>query len=343
MKSTQWGFARESTLMLLESAILAPSSHNTQPWLFRVGDGAVEVLADRTRALPVNDPYDRELTMSCGCALFNLRVAAIHAGFRPTVRLLPRTEDKDLLATIHFEATSELPGAEGELFDSIAKRQTHRLRFDTRLPPDAAFDEIRQAADFEGAALHVIATDADRAFVAALVAEGDHMLWGNPSWRRELAAWTHPRRDRDGIVVDGLPAVMAQAVIRTFDMGHGIAAKDKEIVQESPILAVLATQTDNSTDWMVAGQALQRTLLTAQKHGLQASFLNQPIQVASLRTRLANTLSRGVPQILIRMGYPITGWPHSRRRSLDETIDDFQPMHIDGALDASQESAPANA
>ena len=61
---------------LLEAAVQAPSSHNTQPWLFRVEDGAVHLLADRTRALPVNDPDDRELTISCGCALLNLRVAA---------------------------------------------------------------------------------------------------------------------------------------------------------------------------------------------------------------------------------------------------------------------------
>ena len=37
----------------------------------------VELLADRTRALPVNDPQDRELTISCGCALFNLRVGTV--------------------------------------------------------------------------------------------------------------------------------------------------------------------------------------------------------------------------------------------------------------------------
>jgi hypothetical protein len=40
-------------------------------------------LADRTRALPVTDPEDRELTISCGCALFNLRA-------EPIVRLVNR-------------------------------------------------------------------------------------------------------------------------------------------------------------------------------------------------------------------------------------------------------------
>lgn len=41
---------------LLDYAVLAPSGHNSQPWLFRIGDGWVEVHADRTRRLPVVDP-----------------------------------------------------------------------------------------------------------------------------------------------------------------------------------------------------------------------------------------------------------------------------------------------
>ena len=61
---------------MIARAIRAPSSHNSQPWLFRPTDAGIDLLADRTRGLPVTDPEDRELTISCGCALFGLRVAA---------------------------------------------------------------------------------------------------------------------------------------------------------------------------------------------------------------------------------------------------------------------------
>jgi hypothetical protein len=64
---------------LVQAATLAPSSHNTHPWLFWLEGTVIGLLADRTRALPVNDPEDRGLTISCGCALFNLRVAAADA------------------------------------------------------------------------------------------------------------------------------------------------------------------------------------------------------------------------------------------------------------------------
>ena len=42
-------------------AVLAPSCHNTQRRRFRAAENAIDLLADCTRALPVNDPDDREL------------------------------------------------------------------------------------------------------------------------------------------------------------------------------------------------------------------------------------------------------------------------------------------
>ncbi|MFN7211793.1 MAG: nitroreductase family protein, partial [Lysobacteraceae bacterium] len=50
---------------LVALAVYAPSSHNTQPWRFRLAPASIDLLADRTRALPVNDPFDRELVISC--------------------------------------------------------------------------------------------------------------------------------------------------------------------------------------------------------------------------------------------------------------------------------------
>ncbi|WP_448522145.1 hypothetical protein [Schleiferia thermophila] len=79
----------KSTESLIQKAVRAPSSHNTQPWIFHVAESAINLYADRTRALPVNDPDDRELTISCGCALMNLRVAAAAEGLDARLEALP--------------------------------------------------------------------------------------------------------------------------------------------------------------------------------------------------------------------------------------------------------------
>ncbi len=54
-------------------------------------DDAVELFADRTRALPIIDPDDRELMISCGAALFHLLIAIWHFGYAGAVATLPYT------------------------------------------------------------------------------------------------------------------------------------------------------------------------------------------------------------------------------------------------------------
>jgi nitroreductase len=307
---------------LLKYTVLAPSSHNTQPWIFRITNNTVSLYADRTRALPANDPDDRELTISCGCALMNLRVAAAHEGFRLMCDITPKPNDEDLLAFISLSKAETVSLTEAELFPSIEGRRTYRKRFDSRDVPDSILGTLSDVATEEGAWLHVIKSEEKRQKIAALVSEGDLIQWSNPSWRRELASWMHPRRRGDGLTVPSVVAPIAQAVVRTFDMGNGVGAKDKQLADESPVLAVIGTDGDSVKEWLGAGQALEKILLSAYSSGLQASYLNQPIQVASLRTKLQNLLDRGgFPQILLRIGFPTEEIKAAPRRGLDEVID----------------------
>jgi hypothetical protein len=74
------GMTADQVLDALRAAGLAPSTHNTQPWRFRVAEGAFEVWADPSRRLPIVDPDDRQLRLACGAAMFNLRLAVFRAG-----------------------------------------------------------------------------------------------------------------------------------------------------------------------------------------------------------------------------------------------------------------------
>ena len=305
---------------LVQEATLAPSSHNTQPWLFRLEGAVIELLADRTRALPVNDPDDRELTISCGCALFNLRVAAAAAGLQARVDPWPDAADTDLLARVHMSPAGAQQ-ADAALQAAMSERRTCRERFAATAIQPNALRSLVDAARSEAATLMVLDTAEQRLGAAALVAEGDATQWANPSWRRELAAWMHPRRRGDGLTLPALAIPVAQVVVRTFDMGHGVAAKDRQMADESPVLAVLATEGDSQRDWLAAGQALQRLLLVGVQLGLQASYLNQPVQVAALRPKLQQLTGRpGYAQLLLRLGIPTQPKPAAPRRPLADVL-----------------------
>lgn len=305
---------------LVARAVLAPSSHNTQPWLFRIGGQWIDLFADRTRALPVNDPLDRELLISCGAALGSLRVAAAGAGQGIAVSLMPDAAEPDWLARVTLSADAP-EAALASLSSVLDSRHTHRRAFLPRDVEPVVRRAVGAAVALEGAEL-IDVDGPQREAVARLVAEGDRLQWADPSWRRELAMWMHPRRHGDGLAMPTLAAPIAQAVVRRFDMGRGVAAKDAELAAASPWLSVIATRQDAPPAWLQAGQALQRALLTGCAAGLQASYLNQPIEVTSLRPRLQAVLhSQAFPQLLLRWGHPERPAPAAPRRPLAEVME----------------------
>lgn len=315
------GAISEKLRFFIAYATLAPSSHNTQPWLFRLADNVIYLYADRTRALAVVDPDDRELTMSCGAALYNLSLAIRHFGYQAGVILLPDPGDPDWVARIQVDADGRAEPEADDLFQALPNRRTNRRAYTTQPVPAALSNALQAAADAEGAWLHIVQGDDQRHAVADLIAEADRIQWADKRFRRELAAWLHPARSRSQDGVPGYTFGIAEVVayvgpflFRTFDWGQGQAAKDRQLAAGSPLLAVLGTDSDTAATWMAAGQALQRVLLRACAAGVSASYLNQPIEVPELRPRLGALLgTTGFPQLLLRMGYGPDLQPTPRR------------------------------
>jgi len=327
------GETAEKLAFLLHYAVLAPSGHNTQPWLFSVDGDTVELYADRTQALAVVDPEDRELAMSCGAALFNLRVALRRFGYRDeTYELLPDPGDADLLARIRLVEGEPPTHEEEALFEAIPTRRTTRAAYEERDVPLELQRELTADAAREGAWLHLV-PDAERQTIAELVAEGDRAQMADKRFRRELAAGTHPNRSRARRGVRGygfgfgdLQSLGTSLVIRTFDLGKGQAAKDRELAERSPLLTVLGTGGDTPRDWLAAGQAMERVLVRACAHGLTSSFLNQPVEVDDLRPRLAAAIGRSgeQPQLVLRFGYgPEVA--HAPRAPVEEVLIESRP------------------
>jgi hypothetical protein len=321
------GSPADKLRFLLGYAILAPSGHNTQPWRFRVVGDTVELCADRSRALPVNDPDNREMVIACGAALFNLRIAIRRFGYTGEVTLLPDPGQGDLLARVRLGAPWEATLEESALFDALPRRRTFRGRFDARDVPEGLVERLRSAATVEGATLFRVSGIAWRHALAELVAEGDRRQMADKRFRRELAAWIHANRSysHDGMPAYalGIPGLLSSAAtffIRTFDMGDARAARDRDIAEGSPLLVILATGDDTPDDWLHAGQALEHVLLQAASEGVYAGYLNQPCQVAELRSRMPELFElQGVPQLVLRMGYG-TPIEHTPRRGVVEVV-----------------------
>ncbi len=307
---------------LIGDAVLAPSSHNTQPWIFGLDGDRAALYADRTRALPVNDPDDRELTISCGAALGMLCLAARTRGLAPRLTVLPGP-DPDLLAVV--EMSEGAPGAPREeaLLAAARRRRTVREPFEDRPLPEGLMAALVEAAEAEGAWLEPVDDEGRRRGLGQLVAEGDRMQFADPHWRRELASWMHPRRRGEGLVVPVAALPVTRLAVSALDLGGRLAGRDAVLLADAPAVVVLGTAGDEPADWLAAGRALTRVLVEASARGVQAGHLNQPCQVAGLRPRLTSLVGRpGLPQLVLRLGHPREEGPGAPRRAVSDVIEE---------------------
>lgn len=325
-----YGNATEKLAFCAQYAILAPSSHNSQPWRFALRSNQVALYADRTRSLAVIDPDDRELIISCGAALANLAFAIRHFGYHGDLALFPEPNDTDLLAAVGL-GREHYPTCQDEiLFQTIPMRRTNRSAYESTPISRSLLQELRIACTSQGIWLTATSDLDQKLAIADLVGQGDRRQMVNPAFRAELAYWIRPARaqSHDGMpcyvqnmprVIDFAAPLMAR-LIRTFDMGDFTAARDADLANASPVLAVLSTPTDSPADWLAAGIGLERVLLIARAAGVWTSFLNQPIEIPELRSALRElTGCPGSPQILLRMGYGRESEP-TPRRGLDEVL-----------------------
>ncbi len=318
---------RSQLLFLLRYAILAPSSHNTQPWLFRIDGHRIELYADLSRSLQVLDPDRRQLVMSCGAALFNLRVAMRRFGREPIVELFPSRSDLSLLARITPGPPREPSPSLHALFEAIPRRRTNRQPFEPLPIGHTIASQLMATARAEGAWIESLCSDAKEA-AAELIAAADRAQFHDRQYRRERTKWLVSGRSHRG---DGIPgyspagsaSLSADTTLRarTFDIGGSAACSEDDLVKGSPMLVVLGTNRDEPLCWFQAGQAVQRVLLEAQSHGISASFLNQALELSLFKTRFTKLLTRGVghPHLVLRMGYGPPA-PAAPRRSIDEVI-----------------------
>ena len=320
------GTSAEQVKFLLNYAVLAPSRHNVQPWLFKVDWNTVELHADRSRSLPAADPDDREMIISCGAALANFLIAARYFGYVANVDMHHDPAKRDLLARVSLEKGGVATQEEQKLFHAIKQRRTNRQLFKDQAVPASLLSALGGIAAREATVFQVVWGVEARYALASLIATGDQLLWENKRFREEIAGWTRPVINQS---LDGVPAYahgtgdMASYLgplrIRTF-MDNAEAEKEQHLASGSPVFAVLLTHADTWFDWLAAGQALEKILLHARCEGVWASFFSQPIEVARLQKDLQAILGRAeVPQLVLRMGYAAEV-PPTPRRSVSDVL-----------------------
>ena len=316
MTTASWTPAKEDlrrraeTLAALAGA--APSLHNAQPWLFRVGEDHIDVLLDRNRLLPVADPTTRQAHLGLGAAVFLLRLAL--STMDKTVETLPWPDSgqPELVARLvvvggRHPATDE----DRRLLAALPARRTVRTPFTEATVPVGLQVAWRDLAEAEGADLRWVAAPGERVGISALVTAAERLQQRDPAYLAELDRWTTAANLDEGVPphafgVSAAAGHAAEFPQRDFAGGtRTIPARPATPLEPHPVVTVLHTPTDRPDDWLRGGQALMRLLLTAAADGYVSSYLNQPLELPGLRQQLRDELRlAGWPQLILRLGQP---------------------------------------
>jgi nitroreductase len=314
---------------IVDAASAAPSIHNTQPWRFRVTGDLIEVHGDPDRMLWVADPKGRALRVSCGAALFNMRLAIRVLGAKPLVWPLPDPRgEPTLLASVLVEDGRPPTAGEREMFEAIHLRHSSRVPFSDRPIPDEVQIGLEREAGSEFAVLRMLSAR-DAAAVLRLTAAAEEKLAAHFEHEVELAGWV-ATTGNDGIPASALGEQPDQqpAPVRDFGRSSPRTVRSVGHFERLPQLAVLSTARDEPGDWLRAGQALQRVLLAATRAGIATSMLYQPIELHDMQEGTGSTepatgdwwLWPENPQIIVRLGYGSPG-PDTPRRPMTEMLD----------------------
>lgn len=305
-------------------ARLAPSKHNSQPWRFVVGDGVLEVWPDLERRLTATDPRARELVVSCGAAVHCARVAAGALGATLDVTPWPRggAGPVAVLREGHRVPVSDHARA---LLAAVTRRHTDRGPLDASALPSWTPFVLQNAAAWHGCTLRLVQSEGERRTLARIVEIADRHLAQDPAVDEELHAWVAAPGDtrRDGVPATATRgqrrSYSAEFVQRDFGSPEVEAAHDRP-GKDAPIVGILCTPGDLPADWLRAGEALMAVLLSATVAGGNASYLNQPVEVAATRSMLQEELQLpGTPQVVLRLGAGGHVLP-TPRRSASEVV-----------------------
>jgi hypothetical protein len=314
---------------LIGAAVLAPSDWNSQPWRFEADPGAIRLLADPLRALPVSDPERRGMMVSLGAALENLLVAARAYGLQPVVRYRPNDGAHGAVAEVSWSTSG--PRRDRELFGALTARRTNRRNYDGRgLMPQARAQMSAQVAD--GPHLYWLDDRDGLHRLADLAYDAVHAQVSDRRVEAEQRAWLRMSDDEaerrgDGVPVDalGMTGLANWFAGRYFDpeswflrFGAGsLAKRAREGVRSAGAAALLTTTGRDETAWMIAGQAYERLALKATQLGLSHQPINAPLEVESFRGPLRRRFGAGgeEPLMLLRFGHD-SRVPHTPRRAV---------------------------
>lgn len=300
--------SKQKLVHLIKFAALAPSSHNTQPWLFKVGTDEIEVSYDPKRLLAVSDPSGRQMYLSLGAAVENIVTAAKYFGLEAIFENQPSGQKAGRIK-IKAGSSAEPDASALELAKAIFSRHNNRAEYEERQPAAEFVSWLKdQNGEFE---ITLVVDQAKKVEVANLVGDALKDAVDDQKFREELSQWIKPSLSKytDGMPGYnlGMPAAVSfvfPRLLRKFKMGSTQRKMEMRNLLHTPMFVILSALRDQPAVWLNAGRLFEKIALQAETAGLRIGVLAAAIEVPRYSDKLRAALNiSGRPLMFFRLGY----------------------------------------
>jgi hypothetical protein len=319
----------EKLLFFLNFGILAPSSHNSQPWEFKLDEKklSIYVFKSKIRSLPTGDPNNDLGYISIGCTIENIITAADYFGYSTHITYEEST-DTDLCATLQFTQDHEQILDNKHLVHQISKRVVNRGKYESKNPNDDFLKKIKQLST-ENYKIILIQDPKDISPVAEIVNDASIKLMDSPLFRKELSNHVKNNFTKSfvgipafGMQIPNILSFFAPTLVRLLNMDKLNKKQNMSLFTKyTPLVVVLISKKDSKKDKLTIGRLYQLISLYAISENIKTSPWGAVSVHEESKQKLQKILqTEFYPEFLFRMGYNNKDPHHSPRLLVDSVL-----------------------
>ena len=295
-------------------AVLAPSGHNTQPWLFVRSEDSMILKINPDRELPFSGTLAAEPYVSLGACLETFNLAAKSFGYELKIKYI--FENK----TIARLSLGKKINTDRMLAEAIATRVSNRSLFEETLPDADTLAKVTNHS-LKHVALRLISDTRDIHYLSEKTLEATAEIMTEQEFRNELSKWVRNNitRQHDGMpgFVQGMPtppSLLAKHVVRRFDISKGQAKLDAKRVKHTPVVALICAKNDDPLSYLEVGRLYASTCVRAAQEGLATSGVGAAVISPTTKVAIARKFDLAqLPTALVRLGYATQKARHTPR------------------------------
>lgn len=298
--------------LLLRYAILAPSTHNTQPWLFKIGKDYCDIFFDKSKKLPHTDKKNRNLYISLGCLIENLAIASKRFNVYRKEEIILKDNH---IARIYFDFSDKKIKVNNKflyLLEAIPLRQNRRGIFESKKVQDSLYLYLKKIAkEYSHTSAQIITDKIQRNQIVHLTVRGMQLASKDLNFRKELATWINSNISSKKEGMPGyvfklplLPSLIFPFLLKIFNLGKINGKLIQKNMESASAICVITTKDDDKNAWLQAGRLAERLLLEIQAQKAHTTINVAAIEVEQLRGELQHVFdTKEHPHFLFTIGY----------------------------------------